>query len=69
MSLAESVIDRWAPILVDVDLVGTHGGNFTVKLDGETVFDRKSEGRHAEPGEVESRLEPTLGPALPWREG
>jgi predicted Rdx family selenoprotein len=66
--LAESVIDRWAPILVSVDLVGAHGGAFIVKLDGDTVFDRKAEGHHAEPGEVEARLERTLGPKLPWRE-
>lgn len=68
MRLAESVIDRWAPILVSVDLVGTHGGDFIVKLDGDTVFDRKGEGHHAEVGEVESRLEPVLGPPLPWRD-
>lgn len=68
MSLADSVIGRWAPILERVDLVGGSGGVFVVKLDGETVFDKKAEGSWAPAGDIESRLERRLGPPLPWRQ-
>jgi predicted Rdx family selenoprotein len=67
VGLAASLIDRWAPILSSVELVTSKGGVFTVTLDGEVVFDKKAEGRHAAPGEVESRVEKALGPRLNWK--
>jgi predicted Rdx family selenoprotein len=67
VSLAASVIHRWAPILERVDLVGGTAGVFVVELDGDTVFDRKAEGGWAGPGEIEARLERGLGPPLDWR--
>ena len=67
MRLAESVIDRWAPLLESVELVSSKGGVFKVDLDGRTLFDKKAIGRHAEPGEVEKLLEPELGPRLHWK--
>jgi len=67
VSLAASLIDRWAPILASVELVGSKGGVYKVSCDGRVVFDKKGEGRHADPGEVESRLESTLGPRLNWK--
>jgi len=65
--LAESLIDRWAPILTSVALVTSRGGVFKVTCDGQVVFDKKGEGRHAAPGEVESRLEAALGPRMHWK--
>jgi predicted Rdx family selenoprotein len=67
VGLADSVIDRWAPILSSVELLGGRGGVFKVTLDGEVVFDKKGEGRHAAPGEVGARLESALGPRLNWK--
>ena len=67
MGLAESLIDRWAPLLASVELAAGRGGVFTVSLDGRVVFDKKAEGRHAEKGELEARLEPRLGPRLHWK--
>ena len=67
MGLAAEVIDRWAPILRTVNLVTGDKGVFKVWLDGDLVFDRKSIGRHANPGEVEKTLERSLGPRLEWR--
>lgn len=67
MGLAASLIDRWAPILGRVTLVAGKGGVFNVTCDGAVVFDKKTDGRHAKPGEVEARLEPILGPRLSWK--
>jgi predicted Rdx family selenoprotein len=36
--------------------VPSGGGIFEVKRDGVVVFSKKAAGRHAEPGEVVSRL-------------
>jgi predicted Rdx family selenoprotein len=47
--------------------VTSRGGVFKVTCDGQVVFDKKGEGRHAGPGEVESRLEASLGPRMHWK--
>ena len=67
MGLAESLIAGWGPILASVELVSSRGGVFLVSCDDEPVFDKKAEGRHALPKEIEARLEPVLGPRLEWR--
>ena len=67
MGLAAEIIDRWAPILVDIDLVTGDHGVFKVSCDEQLIFDKHSEGRHARSGEVEARLEPILGPRLNWK--
>jgi predicted Rdx family selenoprotein len=67
VGLAAALIDRWAPILGRVSLLAGKGGVFKVSLDGDLVFDKKAEGRHAQAGEVEARLEATLGPPLSWK--
>lgn len=67
MGLAESLISRWGPILASVELVSSKGGAFAVMCDGLVVFDKKAEGRHAMPDEVETLLEITLGPRLEWQ--
>lgn len=67
MGLAAALIDRWAPILGRVSLLAGKGGVFKVSFDGTVVFDKKAEGRHAQPGEVEALLEATLGPPLSWK--
>jgi predicted Rdx family selenoprotein len=67
VGLAGSLISRWAPLLASVELVASGGGVFKVVCDGQEVFDKKAVGRHAHQGEVESALEPVLGPPLEWR--
>ena len=67
MSLASELIDRWAPILIAVNLITSDKGRFNVTCDGTLVFAKDAEGRHARPGEVVERLALTLGPRLAWR--
>ncbi len=67
MSLAEELIDRWAPVLIAVNLKTADKGRFNVTCNGTVVFDKGSEGRHARPGEVVERLVPVIGPNLAWR--
>lgn len=67
MSLADEVLDRWAPVLRTVDLKSGDRGRFEVSLDGELLFSKAKVGRHAIPGEVVELIGARLGPALKWR--
>ena len=40
------------------------GGRFEVTLDGELLFSKKAEGRHAEPGEIAALVRDALGPEV-----
>jgi selT/selW/selH-like putative selenoprotein len=42
-------------------LIQSSGGVFVVSVEGRTVFSKKAEGRHAEPGEVVSRIRAMRG--------
>lgn len=44
----------------EVRLVESSGGAFEVSVDGDLVFSKLSEGRHAKPGEVVQRIEERL---------
>ena len=67
MSLADEILDKWAPILSTVDLKTGAKGRFEVSLDGELLFSKAELGRHANPGEIVELMAPRLGPALKWR--
>ena len=64
---ATEILERWAHILVGVDLVTADEGKFRVTVDGRPVYDKAELRRLPEPGEVAGLLEPDLGPALTWR--
>lgn len=69
MSLADELLNRWAPIMTSVDLRTGEKGRFEVSLDGELVFSKAAEGRLPAGGEVVKLFEKKLGPALVWRAG
>ena len=58
-------MQKWAPIIANVDLVPSKGGAFEVTIDGELVFSKRSLKRHANPGEVGQLVEARLGPPIP----
>jgi predicted Rdx family selenoprotein len=66
--VATEILERWAPIVVGVDLVTGSKGTFRVTADGRLVYDRAAEGRRfPEPGEMVRRLEGDFGPPIAWR--
>jgi len=67
VSLADEILDKWAPILSTVDLKTGAKGRFEVTLDGDLLFSKAELGRHANPGEVAELVGARLGPALKWR--
>lgn len=66
--VATEILERWAPIVIGVDLVTAGKGTFRVSADGEVVYDRADEDRRfPRPGEVAGRLEADFGPPITWR--
>jgi len=66
--VATEILERWAPIVIGVDLVTAGKGTFRVSADDRLVYDRAAEDRRfPEPGEVARRLEPDFGPPITWR--
>jgi predicted Rdx family selenoprotein len=68
VSLANEVLDGWAPILRGVELRSGTTGRFEVTLDGELIFSKAALKRHANPGEVAALFEQRIGPRLDWRQ-
>ncbi len=58
------MLNGWAPIIEDIDLVPSSGGRFEVTLDGDLLFSKAALGRHAEPGEIAGMVRERLGPQI-----
>ncbi len=59
---AQELLTTFADELQEVALVPGKGGVFEVRLDGETVWSRAGEGRHAEIAELKQRIRDRLAP-------
>jgi selT/selW/selH-like putative selenoprotein len=67
VSLAEELMDRWAPLLDGVELKTGSKGRFEVLIDGQEVFSKARLNRFPADGEVAKALETRLGPPPQWR--
>ena len=67
MSLANEILDGWAPVMRGVELKSGDKGRFEVTLDGELIFSKAALGRHAAPGEIKADVERRLGKPPAWR--
>ena len=60
--LAQELLTTFVDELGEVALVPGKGGVFEVRLDGETLWSRKAEGRFPETKEVKQRLRDRVAP-------
>lgn len=60
--LVDELLSGWAPAFAGVELEPSSGGRFEVTLDGDLIFSKKQQGRHAEPGEIAGLVRERLGP-------
>jgi selT/selW/selH-like putative selenoprotein len=67
VSLAEELMDRWAPVLSGLELKTGSRGHFEVSIDGEEVFSKARLDRFPERGEIVKILQPKLGSPPEWR--
>jgi selenoprotein W-related protein len=52
VSAASDILSNYQHVISDLRLVPGSGGVFEVDVDGESIFSKKSMGRHALSGEV-----------------
>ena len=64
MSAVHDLLHHYQHVIDDVTLVMGSKGVFDVVVDGELVYSKKAEGRHARPGEVLDRFRAVLGPGV-----
>jgi selenoprotein W-related protein len=60
--MAQEVLTTFVDDLKEVALVPGKGGVFEVRLDGETVWSRKAEGRFPEAPELKQRISDRIAP-------
>ena len=62
MSAADDLLSNYQHIISGLTLVPGSGGVFEVDVDGDSIFSKKSLGRHAHPGEVLDLFADLVGP-------
>ena len=60
--MAQELLTTFPAELGEVALVPGSGGVFEVRAEGETIWSRKGEGRHAELTELKQRLRDVIAP-------
>ncbi|MGQ0824246.1 MAG: Rdx family protein [Actinomycetota bacterium] len=64
MSATKDSLSKYQHVIEDLRVVTGSKGVFDVRVDGELIFSKHAEGRHAEPGEVLARFRDRLGPGV-----
>ncbi|HEX3425565.1 MAG TPA: Rdx family protein [Acidimicrobiales bacterium] len=64
VGLTDELLNNWAPIIKTVELLPSSKGRFEVSLDGELIFSKAQQGRHAKPGEVVGLVTGRIGPPV-----
>jgi selenoprotein W-related protein len=65
VSATRELLHHYQHVIEDLRLVTGSGGVFEVVVDGEVLFSKKAEGRHANPGEILERFRALVGPDVP----
>lgn len=61
MSAARDILSDYQHVVESLTLTTGSGGVFDVTVDGDLIYSKRDEGRHAEPGEVLARFEDRYG--------
>jgi selenoprotein W-related protein len=64
VSATNDLLSHYQHVIEDLTLVTGSKGVFDVKVDGEMIFSKHAEGRHAAPGEVLERFRTHIGPGV-----
>jgi predicted Rdx family selenoprotein len=63
VSAARDILFDYQHVVEELRLVTGSHGVFDVRVDGEVIYSKHAEGRHAEPGEVLERFRAVLPPS------
>ncbi len=64
MSAAHDLLHHYQHVIAELTLVTGAKGVFDVEVDGELIYSKHAEGRHAEPGEVLARFRERIVPGV-----
>ena len=64
MSATKDLLFHYPHVIEDVQLITGSKGVFDVTVDGDLIYSKQAEGRHAEPGEVLKRFKQRLDPSV-----
>jgi predicted Rdx family selenoprotein len=62
VSATKDLLFHYQHVIEELRLVTGSKGVFDVEVDGEVIYSKHAEGRHAKPGEVLERFRALLGP-------
>jgi selenoprotein W-related protein len=62
VSATRDLLFHYQHVIDELKLVTGSKGVFDVRVDGNLLYSKKAEGRHAEPGEVLERFRALVGP-------
>ena len=65
MSAANDLLSNYQHVIKELTLIPATGGVFEVEVDGDLIYSKKGNGRHAEPGEVLGLFGDLMGPDVP----
>ena len=64
MSTVKDLLHDYQHVIDELDVVTGGKGVFDVEIDGELLYSKHAEGRHAEPGEVLARFRDRIVPGV-----
>ena len=65
MSAANDLLANYQHVIKDLALIPATGGVFEVEVDGDLIYSKKANGRHAHDGEVLDLFSERMGPEVP----
>jgi len=65
VSAVADLLHDYQHVIADLRLVTGSKGAFEVLVDGQVLYSKHAEGRHAKPGEVLERFRKLVGPKVP----
>jgi predicted Rdx family selenoprotein len=64
VSATKDLVTQYQHVIEELRLVMGSKGVFDVRVDGELIYSKHAEGRHAKPGEVLARFGDVVGPKV-----
>ena len=65
MRTVEDLLHDYQHVIDELTVITASGGVFDVEVDGEPLFSKKAEGRHADEGEILARFREQIVPGVP----
>lgn len=65
MSAANDLLSNYQHLIKELTMIPATGGVFEVEVDGDLIYSKKGNGRHANPGEVLELFTELVGPDVP----